>query len=382
MIVQCVGTGQPNRLDIGLKYLDIRGIRLGMLKLHFSVLVLGLCALGTGCRRSSEGLPLVDASLRGEALGTTWEVMWRSTEVERDDVADRIVFVLTSVDQQMSTWRDDSELSRIRASDGPVPVSEATASVLAEALWLAEATGGAFDPTVQPLVELWGFHGAPLTELPSDQALSTARESVDWTRVVLGRSEAGPTIDAGGTALDLSAIAKGHAVDRVSDALSALGIGTHLVSIGGEVRASGSGPDDGLWSVGVEMPTPGNAPGSELYGIVRVANRSVATSGNYRQQRVVEGVEVHHTLDPRTGRPSDSEVASATVIAPTCALADGLATALMVLGSEGLPLIERLPNVEAGLLWMGPNGIYAEESSGFELHTVTERPTSHAHSSE
>ena len=179
-------------------------------------------------------------------------------------------------------------------------------------------------------------------------------------------------VNGGGTALDLSAIAKGYAVDRVSLAISELGIAQHLVEIGGEIRVSGPSPEGGLWSVGVEAPLAGNVPGSSLFGVVHAVNASVATSGNYRQSRTVEGVEVHHTLDPRTGRPATSGVGSATVIAPTCALADGLATALMVLGEEGLPLVERMEGVEAGLIWVDASGSRTELTSGFRLQVVTE----------
>lgn len=330
--------------------------------------VTGLTALMASACTPSEPAP---SSLRGQALGTTWSVMWTGRGPSSDVVADAIVAELSAVDRQMSTWRDDSELSAVRGATGPIEVSEATASVVREALWLAEATGGAFDPTVQPLVELWGFHGEPLTALPSDEALAAARAQLGWERVTVGRSAAAPTVDAGGTALDLSAIAKGHAVDRVSDALSALGIGAHLVEVGGEVRAAGPGPVEGWWSVGVEAPLVGNVPGSSLVGAVRVVNAAVATSGNYRQSRVIDGVEVHHTLDPRTGRPATSGVGSATVVAPTCELADGLATALMVLGEDGLPLIEALDGVEAGLLWVEDDGLRQVSSSGFALQLVT-----------
>ncbi len=272
----------------------------------------------------------------------------------------------------MSTWRSDSELSAIRESLDPVDVSEATAAVVRQALWLSEQTGGAFDPTVQPLVELWGFHGTPLTVLPTPEEIEAAQTQVGWRRVQVSHVDGQAVVNGGGTALDLSAIAKGYAVDRVSLAISELGVGSHLVEIGGEIRVSGPGPGGGLWSVGVEAPLPGNVPGASLFGLVEVVNASVATSGNYRQSRTVQGVEVHHTLDPRTGRPATSGVGSATVIAPTCALADGLATALMVLGEEGLPLIEGMEGVEAGLIWVDASGSRMELTSGFRLQVVTE----------
>jgi thiamine biosynthesis lipoprotein len=305
-------------------------------------------------------------------LGTTWSVRWDGDSSQEDAVAESVVAALMLVDGQMSTWRSDSELSAIRGSSEPVAVSEATAAVVREALWLSEQTEGAFDPTVQPLVELWGFHGMPLTVPPTEQEITAARSQVGWQRVQVSHVDGQAVVNGGGTALDLSAIAKGYAVDRVSQAISELGVGSHLVEIGGEIRVSGPGPAEGLWTVGVEAPLPGNIPGSALFGVVQTVNASVATSGNYRQSRTVGGVEVHHTLDPRTGRPATSGVGSATVIAPTCSLADGLATALMVLGEEGLPLIERMEGVEAGLIWVDASGSRTEETSGFRLQVVTE----------
>lgn len=303
--------------------------------------------------------------LQGEAFGTTWTVKW-SGAVGPEAVEPDIVAVLAEVDVQMSTWRDDSELSRARAADGAVVVSEGTVDVVRTALALAEATGGAFDPTVEPLVEFWGFRGERRTTLPTEEALAEVRGLVGWERVTLGRSGAGePLLDTGGTALDLSAIAKGHAVDRVSHALSAHGVANHYVEVGGEVRVSGASPRGTLWRLGVERPVPGSAPGADLVSLLSVTNRAVATSGNYRNAYVVDGVRVVHTLDPRIGRPVETPVASVTVIAPDCVLADGWATALMVLGASGLERVERTPDVEALLLSQGPDGaLTAEQTTG------------------
>lgn len=301
--------------------------------------------------------------LRGEALGTTWMVKWRGSVGA--DVQPVVEAVLAEVDQRMSTWRDDSELLAVRAGPGPVPVSEETAMVVREALVLAEATGGAFDPTVQPLVELWGFHGKRRTDPPSEAELAEALAQVGWDRVELGRDPSGrPTVDAHGAALDLSAIAKGHAVDRVSNALSAMQLADHLVEVGGEVRASGTGPQ-GAWKLGIDRPEEGLAPGQELAAVAALTNAAMATSGNYRNTYEIDGQRVVHTLDPRTGRPALGTVASATVVAPDCRTADGWATALMVLGPEqGLPLIEARPDLDALLLVVDGDGFAVERSSG------------------
>lgn len=289
--------------------------------------------------------------LAGEGLGTTWVVQWSDVPGVYDTaVREAVLAALRDVDEGMSTWRDDSDLARVRAREGPVAVREDTAFVVREALALAQATGGAFDPTVQPLVELWGFHGGPRQAWPDDEELAAARARVGWQRVSVVLDGGQATVDAGGTALDLSAIAKGHAVDRVLHAVAALGATDIFVEVGGEVRAAGRSPRGGPWTVGIEAPDPGGAPQAAVVATTALANAAMATSGNYRTAYALDGRPVHHTLDPRTGLPAKERVLSATVIAPDCRTADGWATAMMVLGTAGLPLIEARPMLDAWLV--------------------------------
>ena len=305
-----------------------------------------------GCANPPQNVlePPPTQEIRGEALGTTWMVKFTG-DLAAADVSQGVTDVLAEVDAAMSTWRDDSELSQIRAADGPVVVSEDTWQVVGAALDLAEATGGAFDPTVEPLIELWGFHGQPLTKLPSDESLATVMEQIGWQKVTLARTSSHePAVDGGGTALDLSAIAKGHAVDRVSNMLSRLGLASHLVEIGGEVRGHGQSPSGRPWRLGVDRPEPGLAPGAKLEATINLTNAALATSGNYRNRYEVEGKVISHTIDPRTGRPVESTLASATVVAPDCRTADGWATALIVMGEPGMKLVNDLADVEALLL--------------------------------
>ena len=289
--------------------------------------------------------------LRGEGLGTAWTVRWVGDEESIPPVRDAVVAALDEVDQLMSTWKPNSEISRVRAAAGPVEVSEETASVIRASLTLAEATGGAFDPTVQPLVELWGFHGSPRTTMPTADEIAAAQAEVGWERVILGRTEAGhPSVDSGGTALDLSAIAKGHAVDRVSLALSRAGFASHFVEVGGEVRVAGQPPTAPHWRIGVEIPEA-TTTRDRFSAVLGLTNLATATSGNYRNNYIIGDISVSHTLDPRTGRPAQTQTASVTIVAPSCRSADGLATALMVLEpAEGLTLIEARPDTEALLV--------------------------------
>lgn len=316
-----------------------------------------------GC--SAPPAPPSVQSLTGQAFGTTWSVRWVGAEaVAIHAVEARIEERLAEVDRQMSTWRPDSDLSRARAADGPVGVAAGTAEVVRAALALAEASGGAFDPTVQPLVELWGIHHARREHAPTEAELKAARAMVGWQRVRVAETDGAFTLDDGGTALDLSAIAKGYGVDQVGEGLSALGLERWMVEVGGEVRVLGEGPA-GPWRLGVDDPEADAAPGQKLAAVVHLRAGGLATSGNYRNVYEVDGVRVVHTLDPRVGRPVQSNILSASVVAPTCMEADGLATALMVLGTAGLPLVEARPGVEALLLQSGGQRTL---SSGMAAH--------------
>lgn len=276
---------------------------------------------------------------------------------------------LRDVDERMSTWRDDSELMRARVGSGPIPVSEPLAQVVGAALGGAARSGGAFDPTVLPLMSLWGLHGTPRTTLPSDSDIAEAQARVGWERVALTRDDQGRALlDAGGTALDLSAIAKGYAVDRVFEALVAEGVTDLLVEVGGDLRVAGRSPRGGLWSVGVDRPVVGKAPGADLVATVQLTNLAVVTSGNYRNRTRIEGVEIHHTMDPRTGRPASNAARSASVVAPDAMTADIWSTALMVLGVDGLEVIEALPGVDAWILVEGEGGLEAASSTGMKRH--------------
>jgi thiamine biosynthesis lipoprotein len=296
--------------------------------------------------------------VEGRAFGAGWSVTWAPVEgVVAADVERVAVEVLEALDRELSTWRADSEIEAVRAGPGAVGVSGETAHVIGLALALAERSGGAFDPTVQPLMELWGLHGTPRTTWPTDAEVDAARARVGASRVRVAFDAAGgATVDAGGTALDVSAIAPGFAADRLWHELASLGLADLYVDVGGEVRVQGESGRGGPWRIGIERPEVGAAPGASLVATVALTGGAVATSGNYRTRVEVEGRVVHHTMDPRTGRPSTADVLSATVIAPTAAEADGWATALMVIGEPGLALVDAQPGHDAWILVPGPTG--------------------------
>lgn len=242
---------------------------------------------------------------------------------------------LDEIDRLMSTYRPDSELSRFNRFDRTewFPVSEPTARVIAEAVRVGDLTGGALDVTVGPLVDLWNFgpERRPGDRVPSPQELDRARERIGYDRLDVRLAPPAVRKKKPDLSVDLSAIAKGFAVDAVADLLERRSIEHYMVEVGGEVRARGRNPRGRPWQIAVEVPLEGLRA---IQRVVPVSGSALATSGDYRNYFEVEGVRYSHILDPRTGRPIRHELASASVLAPTCIEADALATGLMVLGPE------------------------------------------------
>jgi thiamine biosynthesis lipoprotein len=288
-------------------------------------------------------------------------------------IRERVDATLDRIDRGMSTWREDAELARFNRHPemDSFRFGPETRRVIATALDLARETGGAFDPTVAPLVALWGFGAQAADTPPSVTELEEARRRVGWQHLsfreggILARR-------VPGVQLDLSAIAKGYAVDAVVEELARdrpIGV---LVEVGGEVRALGAKPGGAPWRVGIDDP---DAPGSRLSAVVLLTGGVLATSGDYRSVRVIEGRRRTHVVDPRSGRPVEQKVASASVVAPTCMEADAVATALMVLGpEEGLAWVEDRPWLET-LLMVREGGRISERraSSGWDRWVAPER---------
>ncbi|MEZ4333286.1 MAG: FAD:protein FMN transferase [Myxococcota bacterium] len=290
--------------------------------------------------------------LDGDTMGTTWEVRIAGPDLDealREQARAEIDKRLAEIDLWFSTWRPDSEIARFNASRDhePFPVSSPTAELVAYAVELCKWSGGAFDVTVAPLVARWGFgHGARLDDPPSEAEIQDYLDHTGAEIIHVGRGNP----KSGGflhkmdphVEIDLSAIAPGYAADHVAVGLFALGREDFLVEIGGEIFAAGQRPDGRPWRVAIEEPADEPTDGAHrIHAVVELSNQGLATSGDYRAYYLEDGRRMSHTIDPRTGRPIESGVASATVIAPTAAQADGFATAVMVLGAkEGLALAE------------------------------------------
>lgn len=262
----------------------------------------------------------------GETMGTTWSVK-AVTKTPEYELRRLIESRLSLVIAQMSQWEPGSDLSAFNAAPAGTwrQLPEELFAVLDHALSLARDTDGAFDPTLGALSELWGFGASGCRgDVPDGAQVGEAIGKGGWWRVRIDPSRRA-MLQPGGVALDLCSIAKGFAVDLVSDTLSKRGVVDHLVEIGGELRGSGTKPDRSPWWVEIEAA-------SDL--VVALHGLSVATSGDARRFIEHDGRRLSHTLDPRTGRPIPDNLASVTVLAPSCMKADALATALSVLGPE------------------------------------------------
>jgi thiamine biosynthesis lipoprotein len=281
--------------------------------------------------------------LESTPMGTTMMVKIVVPEEgapDRNETAELIRRVVDEVDERMSNYRPDSELSRLnRHGVGPFEASSELLEVISEARRISQLSGGAFDITVGPLVDAWGFGPEARHEPPDDATIGHLLEIHGWDGLVIDArartvSKTNPEMRC-----DLSAIAKGYAVDRVHRALTDLGLVDFMVEIGGEVRTAGRNAEGSVWRIGVERPQSGQRG---IWSAVELEDLAMATSGDYRNYYEVDGVRLSHMIDPRTGRPITHNLASASVIHPSCMTADALATALSVLGpEEGKALVER-----------------------------------------
>ena len=289
-------------------------------------------------------LPAVSAvagdTVGGRTMGTSWTASWHGAPIETDPlpasaVEDELVRLLNRIDELMSTWREDSEVSRFNASDSTewFSVSRETVRVVARSLELSRASRGAFDVTVAPLVDLWGFGKAGKQKKPTAEDLAAVRLLVGWEKIELRDDPPAIRKTMSGVRIDLSAIAKGYAVDVLGEYLETVLVSGYLVEVGGETRVKGSRPDGGPWRIGVEQTVAGQR-GVRSVLALSDGPHGIATSGDYRNRREMGGRIVSHTLDPRKGQPVEHQLAAVTVVAEDCMTADAWATMLMVMGPQ------------------------------------------------
>jgi len=304
----------------------------------------------------------------GEAMGTTWTlrvVPAADAPAEAGALRELVQQTLDEVDVAMSTYRPDSAVSQFNSSESTdwVEVPAALAEVVAQAMRIGEVTGGAFDITISPLVTLWGFgHAAPRTQPPADREVAAAQAATGQRHLAVRPDPPALRKDLPGLTLDLDSIAPGYAVDLVAERLEAAGQRRYMIEIGGELRVLGHNAQGQRWRIGIERP---EASGRSVERVLRLGSAAVSTSGDYRDFFESAGIRYSHTLDPRSGRPVSHGLASVTVLRPTAAEADGLATALSVLGpSEGYELAERM-GWAALFIGRTPDGLQHRETRAF-----------------
>ncbi len=309
--------------------------------------------------------------IAGRTMGTTYHIKFvgnRSVDVAA--VQASVDACLEEINQSMSTYRPDSEISRFNAFgevNRPFAVSADFWKVMVTARDIYRLTGGAWDGTVDPLVNLWGFGKAgPLEKMPAADEVARIRGQVGFDLIGVGGT---PVLikKVAAVSVDLASIAKGYGVDRVASVLRSSGFVDYLVEVGGEVFAAGRRLDGKPWRVGINRPRP-EAAAEEVYKVVALQNNALATSGDYRNFYEIDGRIYSHIIDPRTGYPLENGVVSATVVADSCTLADGLATAVMILGPEkGIALIDALTGVEALIVVRHADGRFSDHfSQGME----------------
>lgn len=279
--------------------------------------------------------------ISGATMGTTYHVVaLNDAGISRKQAQTAINTALSEVNNAMSNWQDDSEISRFNAGNGTgaVTVSPALAEVMQAAEAVHLASEGTFDTTMGPLIELWGFGAPGTTALPQETEIRAAQARAghrNTLRVGAGQMQKRQD-DA---QVYLAAIGKGFGADHIGRALSGLGITNFMVEIGGDLVTAGVNPDGKAWQIGVESPNPLDR---NVLDVVGVSGKGLASSGDYRNYFEQDGKRYSHVIDPTTGRPITHKTAAVTVLADNAMLADAWATAMLVLGRErGLEVAEK-----------------------------------------
>jgi len=302
----------------------------------------------------------------GRVFGTFYKIVYESSDGK--SLEPELKELFRSFDLSLSVFNDSSIISKINRNDPTVVVDDYFRTVFENAQRVSEITNGAFDMTVAPLVNAWGF-GFSREDNVTPKLIDSLLKNVGYEKI---RLEGDRIIkDNPAVMLDASAIAKGYACDIVADFLNSKEIENYMVEIGGEVVVKGHNNKGMPWAIGITKPIDDNTMmRTELQNIVYMENGGMATSGNYRQYYYKDGKKYAHTIDPHTGYPTGNSLLSATVIAPNCMLADAYATAFMVLGLDhSLLLADYMPDIEAYFIYSNSRYSLAEKyTDGFKKY--------------
>ena len=333
--------------------------------LHSRLLIVVIATMMNACS------PLKDQEthITGPTMGTTYNVKFVSVDdLDTEKLAQQIEQSLIDINLLMSTYIQDSELSKFNrwSSIEPFPMSAQTLDVLIEAKRLGVMSAGLLDVTVGPLVNLWGFGPQSRPEkIPTEELITTTRQKIGLDKLKIGTTWASKTRPD--LYVDLSTIAKGYAVDKLAELLQTLNISNYLVEIGGEMRLAGLKSSGEPWKIAIEKP---ETEQRSIQRIISVGDNAVATSGDYRNYYEQDGVRYSHLINPTTGYPIKHNLVSVTVVHASSMTADGLATALNVMGKEKALKLAESYGIAVLLITKEKDGFTEYTSTQFEQHVI------------
>lgn len=329
--------------------------------IRWFVLLLWVLAL-SACQR--DATPAEPLRFSGGTMGTSYTVLVYAPESARLRLDAGIQATLSRVVNATSVYEPRSDVSRFNAAavDAWIPIGEDLYRVMRVALQVAELSEGALEPTILPLVNLWGFGPrGRAEEVPDAEELATTQAKIGWQDLML-RSEPRALLKLAPREVDLGGIAKGYGADAVAEYLRAQGYTQFLVDLGGDLVAEGGKADGTSWRIGIEQPVVGER---RVFEVVELETAAMVTSGDYRNFFEVDGVRYSHTLDPRTGFPIDHGLASVSVLAETALLADAWSTALMVLGTQAALAMAERHDLSVLLIERSENGFVSHRTGWF-----------------
>ena len=304
--------------------------------------------------------------LSGKAQGTTFSIKYRSADSMV--TLDEVNHLFAKVDLSLSVYNPGSLISKFNKGDKMILCDEYLLAVVKKSMEVCLASDGAFDITVKPLVDLWGFGPAGEGRIPSGKKIRKALSVVGCGQLFIKGEEVVKKNES--VQIDCNGIAQGYTVDLLSALLESKGIKNYMVELGGEIRVLGLNKEEQEWSIGIEGPVKNITGEYEQNRVLRLSNGAVTTSGTYRNSFSKEGKVYSHLINPHTGYPIDNGMVSATVIAPDAITADALDNVCMVLGPEAaLKFLQKYPNVEAYLVYQSPDGQIADTlTKGFKKY--------------
>src|SRR5690554_3451252 len=355
------------KISLMTSFVQTRKTRSALLTSFLFICVLSFVLLTTGCSNENERESLRFA---GETMGTTYHVTLVANEgqalgVDSAAIQSAVDAELKQFNQQMSTYIPDSELMLLNAAhiNEWHSVSQPLYDVLSLSQMISERSGGAFDITVGPLVNLWGFGpDKHEDEVPNAETIDEIRAIMGYQKLELDERQARKTADI---KIDLSAIAKGYGVDKIADLIVHAGINNYMIEIGGEIRVGGVNAQGSSWRIAIEQPSLSQ---QGVHKIVELSDVGMATSGDYRNYFEKDGKRFSHTINPVSGYPIEHALVSVTVIAKTAAEADAWATAINVLGPEKGMEVANREQLAAYMIVKESDGFSDRYSKAFSIY--------------